>query len=1194
MITRRHLGAICCFLLLGLAAPCSAQATEPESAGSLYLSKAKFHKLAAAALAWAGKHPHSPDSPRLLLRVIMAAKVRGDDPTDLGTAERQMLLDFPDSTEARYFLAGISDTTTPGGKRYRQLVTALLQWFTYHPNMKNCKALDGVIRNGLRRFGIKAVYNNNYQDALLCYLVAHRAGDNPVANEMLGATEPSSSDWKSPKAVASAEVREVVIERGATAIQRLGLLERLAQNEPASLLERYYLHLIPAAERSRGQILQIHVEELILNGHYRRALALLASHHRATPNAHLEFLPVYCDAVLGRSDQAAVAAKRLRTDFPKSAWTRDASELTRVVAEQDAAEGQVAGQILQFLHWAGDNVRDCEFRAALRASPKMRWRFYAGLAGSTGNIEVWENGILSAALAWDPKAIRLFDSQARRSFQMPVGATPPIDTTGVSPAAKIAGFLAAVGTPELSARGLLAQYAPAWLKTYAGAMRVFHDAHRHGVFFTRRRAHGSKTSVGLLFAGISTPKWIRVSAAIDSANHALTLKYGNRAKLSLIASSSPHFAISQPKWPAGNVVQQKKSMPLAIRDVSILLPEWLGAFDRLASTVNMLQQGNDHDYIAALKTKALAKYPKQLPRAFSGPGTPLPPHFSASASQRAGGLLTWCRREPSSTAAPEKLFSGLMLARLANNMVVAGDIERRLVLFYGSSLQGRYDLSRFSTPAQFGNLVQAILKHNAAKMTRKREVAILRVIYYGLQEFSGSQRRLDVFGTTNRTGLIFCEALALKAGWTDMASQLRQAIVSMAASNKKLASVWHCMVRPGTTAADRIANLANIRQSKITQYLAIFLLRMSHRRHSDPKLMRAAELLYAETGHLHRACAYADKLDRRHLDSGRTEFIRAYCQLRLGKPAAARQTALAAAAQFPKSPWVRNLDLLASDCATDATNFQSCVRTVRLADRWLLRKATGFEITCALKNLGKPALAAYLAADRGFIQVYGTLNGKPFVAMRLRSRHLEILSPDGPKFKRYNSNSIHFGILLSIHRHIENGWEFGFWFPFSTSAYSCIPLAQQLRQYHLHNTAGIGAMLVSIEKQGLTLCPKQDRTSTAFTLVQFSFHHPAVQRISFRTARSGRPILLESRRLTLHFHFLTEKDPHFRGLAWPNYPSVAAHAQGLVLCGQVLSELLHSASAAYKLAETPPAVKGGAIGAKSVESASGKPETMAR
>ncbi|MGC9261713.1 MAG: hypothetical protein ACP5I8_16745, partial [Phycisphaerae bacterium] len=674
------------------------------------------------------------------------------------------------------------------------------------------------------------------------------------------------------------EIREVVIDRTMTPMEKLEALNQLSRSNSTYLLERYYLHLLPAAVRSSKKLLKIHAEELILNGHFRRALAVLAGHIRQESDAHVELLRVYCDAVLGRPGRATSAAEQLKADFPKSPWGPDALELAKLAADQRVADGQVASNVLQFLHAMGNSVRGYEIRATLNGKQKSTWRFYGGVAGRAGNIQVRKNGDVVAAIAWNPRALRLFNPSAKRTFRIPLGLAGQASAADISPSTDLAGVLSVLGTSELDAKGILARYLPASLRTYVGAMGLFQQARRFGVFFSKQRDQGGKTSFGVVIAGISNPKWIEISATLEHRHPLLTLTGANHTELSLVASSSPHFALSPPKWPPGGIVQQKGSL-VALKDVSALLPGWFGIFGNLMTTVNSLEHGSNHDYISALRAKALIKYPAELPPAFNGTGPALPPHFSASAQQEAKKLLAWSRKNPNSALAPEKLFNGFMLARLANRPVIAGKLERRLVLLYGSTLQGRYDLSRFTKASQFGNLVQALLRHNANKMTKSREVAILRVVYYGLQEFGNTDDRADIFGTGHRVSAVFCEAIATQAGWAKLAQELRGAVASLAASDKTLASVWHVFVQPGLTPSERIEKLTGIKKSKISPYLTLFLIHMSAQRYLDPKIMRDAEQLCAATGQWKRACVYGNDLARLHRDSARTEFILAYCEL---------------------------------------------------------------------------------------------------------------------------------------------------------------------------------------------------------------------------------------------------------------------------------------------------------------------------
>ncbi len=1179
MVTRRQRCFIFGLLLLMFSGLPKVSAATFDSSNALYISHAKFQKIATAALAWAKGHPQSPDSPRLLFRVVMAATVRGDDPRDLSIAQRRLILDFPGSNEARYFLANI-----PGSKAYRAVVTSLLRWFTYHPKKRNAHIIDGVIRSGLQHFGIDAVSVNFSQNALLCYLVTHEAGDTEVANEMLGATEPSSSDGKYPKKLAGDEIREVVVDGTMTPLAKFRLLGRLGQTEPTYLLERYYLHCMPAAVRSSKKLLKLHAEELILNGHFRRALALLTGSSRHESSANVEFLRIYCYAVLGHPGRAAKAAKQLAADFPKSPWEHDALKLAKLAAGQSAAEGQVVSQVLQLLHAVGNNVRGYELRATLNGKHKTAWRFYGGVAGRAGNIQIRKNGDVVAAIAWNSRAVRLFNPSAKRTFRLPVGLAGRASAGDSSPSADLARVLSALGTSELDAKGILARYLPASLKTYAGTMQFFHQARRFGVFFTQQRDQGEKTSFGVVIAGISNPKWMEVSATLNRTHHLLKLTCGDHAELSLVGSSSPHFALSPPKWPPGSVLQQKKSMATALKDVSALLPGWFGIFGNLMTTANSLEHDSNHDYIAALKAKALIKYPAELPPAFNGTGPALSPHFSAAAQQKAVEMLAWARKNSNSALAPEKLFTGFMLARLAKQPVLAGRLERRLVLFYGSSLQGRYDLTRFTTASEFGHLVQALLKHNANKMTPPREAAILRVVYYGVEEFGNTNDRADIFGTGHRVSAVFCEAIAMQAGWAKLAQEFRGAVVSLAASDKTLASVSHIFVQPGLTPAERIEKLTGIKKSKISPYLTLYLIHMSHHRHVNPTIMRDAEQLYAATDQWKRACIYGNDLARLHRDSARTAFILGYCELRLRQSAAARQTALDAVKKFPKSPWVTNLNLLASESLTYRKNSQQCAQALRTVDHWLIRKPTGFEITVHFQAVGKPAFFGYFAATTHFIQLFGSLNDKPFMALRMRQKHLEVLSPDTARFQRYSSGEINVGAVVSIHRYTENGWVFQFGVPFSAKPYGYCPLVQQLKGHYLSTDAGVRQFLACTGRQALLLRPQSIGSITTFEMRQFSLRRPTDHTVTFQVERSGRPIMLRSHRMTLHFRFLSGTKHYFRHLAWPQYKVINGRATGMEMFGRVLSELSSGAAAVYKLAETHPSHHAGGNGAKAVKS----------
>ena len=1189
MVTRWQRCFIFGLLLLVFFGLPKASAATFGSASALYISHSKFQKIASAALAWAKKHPQSANSPRLLFRVLMAATVRGDDPQDLSIAQRRLILDFPGSNEARYFLANIpgpraGPISPPSGAAYRAVVSSLLRWFTYHPEKRYARIIGGVVRSGLSRFGIHAVYKNTFQDALLCYLATHKAGDTQVADEMLGATEPSSSDGKYPKALAGDEIREVVVDRAMTPLAKFRLLGRLGQTEPTYLLERYYLHCMPAALRSSKKLLKRHAEELILNGHFRRALDLLAGSRHEESNAHVEFFFVYCDAVLGRPNRAARAAKQLAAHFPKSPWEPDALKLAKLAAGQSAAERQIVSQVLQLLHAVGNDVRGYELRATTNGEHKTSWQFYAGVAGRAGNIQVRKNGRVVAAIAWNPRALRLFNPSAKSTFRMPVGLAGRASAGDISPSADLAEALSDLGTSEFDAKGILARYLPASLKTYAGAMQFFQQARRFGVFFTKQRDQGERASFGLVIAGISNPKWMEISATLNRTHHLLKLTCGDHAELSLVGSSSPHFAISPPKWPAGGVLQQKKSMAAALKDASALLPGWFRISDNLTTTVISLEHGSDHDYIAALKAKALIKYPAKLPPAFNGTGPALPPHFSASARQEAKKLLAWSRKNPNSALAPEKLFTGFMLAKLAKQPIVAGRLERRLVLFYGSSLQGRYDLTRFTTASKFGNLVQALLKHNANRMTPGREAAILRVIYYGLQEFGHANDRANIFGTGHRVSAVFCEAIAMQAGWAKLAQEFRGAVVSLAASDKTLASVWHIFAQPGLTPVERIEKLTRIKKSEISPYLTLYLIHMSHHRHVNPTIMRDAEQLYAATGQWKRACTYGNDLARLHRDSARTAFILGYCELRLRQSDTARQTALNAVKEFPKSPWVTNLNLLASESLSYRKYFQQCVTALHAVDIWLTRKPTGFEITVHFSAVGKPAFFGYLAATTRVIQLFGSLSGKPFMALRIGQKHLEAFSSGNARLHRYDSGNIHAGALFSVHRYSENGWVYRLGMPFSTNPYASRPLAQQLGSCYLHTAAGITKFLAGTETGALLLRSKKIGSLTTFEMRQFSLSQPTNRGVEFQVRRSGRPVQVTSKGMVLRFHFLIGKEQHFSNLAWPGYKAVDGRSTGLALAGRVLSEMTSGAATVYKHFEADASHHAGGNSAKAVKS----------
>ncbi len=1174
MMNRRKFCAICGFLLLiGFSFLNKTEATNIRSADVLYLSHAKFLKLAAAALAWVEKHPNSPESPHLLFQVIMSATVRGDDQSDLKAARRQLLLDFPDSTESHYFLARIpsprsTTVASPSAKAYRATVSDLLAWYTRHPTRKNAKAIDGVIRSGLQRFAIRAARANDSQYAMLCYLVAHAAGDTTVANEMIGATEPTKDAENSAEALATAEIREVVIDNDMPTLQKLKDLDILGQSGSTSLLVRYYLHRLPPGEQSSSQIIAIRASDLTECHHFHRALVVIAAAaKRGIQTDRLAFLQVYCKAVLGKVRGAQAAAQAMQAAYPKSRWTVVALELARLAATQDVAEIQLVNAALRYAHWAGKHINGCELRATFKPASNSFWTAYAGIAGHHGEMQISRNGSMIAGVAWNRHIIRLLDPKANCTVIMPMSQKVGSSAHHTAPDTKIADILESLGSADLSARGLLSRYTPTWMKTYAGAMRIFAIMHKNGCFIAPLPSRHGSEACELVVANLFHPELLRISVTFDRRTHHLKVTCSPYLTLSVEASSSAQFVLASPQWPVTKSVRKPKTLSGSLNAIAGQLPGWTKALGELTKSFQSIRSGDDKT-ITSLEQAALATSGTRLPPEFDGGENIVPPQVAAQVSQKAGKTLAWARLHPNAVDAPARLFNALMLAKLARKPTLAGRLERRLILYYGSSVQGRYDLARFATPAEFGDLVQALFKHNAYRMTPSRQKAILRVVYYGLQEFANSKNEKDIFGTGHRVALVFCDMLALQAGWADLAKNLHSAIVALATSDKTFASVWDCVSQPGQTPAERIDKLAHVEGSRMNLFLAIYLIRMSHHRHANAKIMRSAELVYSETGHFRRACAYADDLAKQNLNSARIEFIHATCELRLGKPASARQTALEAMKLFPSSPWKSDLQLLAANSQSNQGNFQKCVKALLTADRWAIREPEGFEVSVHYVHAGKPACTACLAGASGFFQLYVGLGTDPIMAIRIRNKMLDMLAPTRSLIERYNSGNIYVGGSCSAVFHIEGTQTFSIRYGFSSGvvgAYTFPPLTQQLKQYYVYSDAGIRRMLSSATRGDIFLAPVTGQNGNIFTIVALSSPHPSQQQMTFEIRTTGRPEWLKTNGgLTFHFQFLTKQHPRFDKLPWPKCRVVMRHATGWALIGRAISNLTGGAAMATK------------------------------
>ncbi len=1144
---------------------------KPLATDALVISRAKFTQLVDAALAWVSRHPASPQSPRLLARVIMAASVRGDDGSQLMVAQRRLLTCFPLSLESRYWLA-----MTPSAKAYRTATSEMLYWYGSKPDRRRALAVDHLLRVGLRRFALAGIYKGQFSNAMLCYLAARQAGDAAVADEMLGCTEPSSADKKYAAATAEDEIRELVLNQGISAQRKLTYLSLLGRYGAVSPLQHYYLHRLPPALRHSAQGLRIEARVLVFRKHFKRALALLAqaqAHHHH--NARAEFMQTYCNAVLGRAGPAASAAARLRRDFPQSRWLAEASQLAKVAAAAPTADMQLTRFLLTRLHWAGRKLTGMQIQAAFTPATGAPWHGYCGVANGQLTMQIWHHGHVAAALASNHGTSRIFDPRQGKTFVFRQAAKVPATSASPNAAAslptQLANILATLGSRELSARGLLNQYLPASLKTYVGVQTLFKLLHENGGFVLPATRRGDAITYAIIFAGIDKPGLKRIAVTVRRGGSAISIRCGQWAVLHVTTSASKHFRLSPPPWPPGPVVQVKKRANASLEAMAILVQSYLPAGIKALAALATRPLPGLREQIPALMPHCYVPDGQRNAPPFAGSSHhPLSAGFLAAAPQRAAATLVWAKLHANSNAAPARLFHAIMLAKVSGHPRLRGRIERWLILHDGASLQGHYDLQRFSTPTKLGRLIQALLDANAVRMTRRRAVEVMRVVYYAMEQFNQDKKFLDLFGTGHHVAAAFCAGVAAQIGWTKFAASLNSLVAKLAQSDKTLAAVRRALSQPGLTNQQRIQMLAAVGKSRQAAFLAAYLLVRMGRANYDPATKLAAALIYLRTNHLHRALACAQELPEKEA-TAHLEFIRVDCQMRLGQARAARKTALHALKMFPQSKWRKDLRLLSEACMSVQKNQRFYAAALLRVDQWLIHNAWGVEITGKLSAPGISPWTFTVAGQRRFWQLYAEHGGEPVVAIRGTRHGVYMLSPTRPLIRVVRGESTVVGFTINERRRAQGRARFSMDFGSSARSYAFMPLRLQLCSRYFHTAAGIRQLVATHTTGDLLLAPTSSKRGETFTVVAISPKRPQQYTCTFRVGRDGRPQSIHlGTNIAVRFHFLIRRGQHFHGLPWPSYKVVVVKGGSAAVMGQWIDQLGHAMLALEKMAVAKP------------------------
>ncbi len=1127
------------------------------------VSRAKFTHIADAAIAWAKHHPTAPQSPRLLARVIMAASVRADDGSQLMVAARRLLTDFPQSIEARYSLAA-----TPTAKAYRLLVSKMLYWYGSRPDLRRATAVDHLLRVGLRRFALPGIYKGQFVDAMLCFLAARQADDAAVADEMLGCTEPSPADKKNMSVTAADEIRELVTSRNMTASQKLADLSVLGRRSASVvLLEHYYLHRMSPALRRSPRCLRIRAQVLVSRDNFRRALVVLAHAQAKSHNAKAELMQVYCNAVLDRAGPAAAAAMQLRRDFPQSRWLTEACELAKLAAAEPVADRQLTRFLLARLQWAGRKLTGMQIHATLKPTSGTPWKGYWGVSDGHLAVQVWHKGSVDAALASNHGTSRIFDPRRKKTFVLPPATTGEMPAASpnpvASPPAEVSDLLATLGSRELSARGLVNEYVPARLKTYLGVQELFKLLHYKGGFVVPPARNGTAITYAIVFAGIDKPGLWRITAKVRRGGSTISIRCAHWAALRVTTSSSSHFHISPPPWPAGPVVRVKNPADENMEVLKVLLQGWLPAGMKALESLASRRLPGLAVQIPALTPHCYVRDKQWNAPPFTGsPRHALPAKFRTAARRRAAAALAWAKDHRNSGTVPAKLFHAIMLAKLAHHPKLRGRIERWLILHDGASLQGRYDLQRFSTPKEFGRLVQAMLDANAVRMTRRRAVGVMRVLYYGVERFNHDKTFIDLFGTGNHVAAAFCAGVASQAGWTKVAAELNALVAELAHSDKTLATVRHALSQPDLTNGQRIQALAEVDKSRQAPFLAAYLLaQMGHLARENPGTERAAALIYLQTNHLRRALACTQELQEKGA-TAQAEFIRADCQMRLGHTRAARKTTLHALKSFPHSRWRKELQLLAEVCMSNQENRRLYAATLLRVDQWLIHRAWGVELTGKLDLPGMRPWAITVAAQSGFWQLYADHGGQPAVAARITRHAVYVLAQARPLIRVFRVSNACAGLALSFLQRAEGGWAFSVEAPLNCGNpgghYIFMPPQQQLRNRYFHTAAGIRQFLAASTTVDLFLAPIAGHNCETLTVAAISPMQPQEHTYVFRLGNDGQPRSIHlGTHIGVRFHFLTRRGQHFHKPPWPSYRAVVVKGGNAAVLNAWMAQISH-------------------------------------
>lgn len=1162
---RRYLGAtlLSLFILAGVSSGQSALLMPQVSIYAAYQGHKGFAALAKSVISWTREHPHSAKSPRLLLRLAMAAALRGSKSTQMETALDHLLINYPTSLQSREFLLSVrlGSVNKNPSKADATIIKDLLNYYCRHQDEKTASAVDRIIRFSLGHFGAGSL-NEGDQELLLGYYVARRAGDKTVAAELRAATRPSAGT-RTPEGIQDAEMRRIALNTALSPLTKISQILAIGMiNQPVNLIRYYFYRLTPAQASSRlGK--RTHIQVMVVYGRYHRAERILRQELAHRRSAYREFLQTYVTIELGDIRAAEAAASQMQRDFPRSRWLKETRLLLSLAHQQTADDSKLTTLALGLITGLqGTRRMSLSFRIG---GPVSGLLVDAMIGKQQAMLQVTRGKTLLLAAHARNKNMQVFLARQHVILTFPDSVAAHLAKNYLGPAAHLKSHMsgrAAAG----GISGDVTSYLANALKLYWTGMAMVHAFQRDGVFIDASHAPDGETRFNIIRFNIFHDH-VKTLRLLFKGIHELTARYGTAYWIHFNDGRSGTAPIKFAVWPPSKIVIYKKDKPAALKCFGDLVDD---AFRCVGEASNDISKA-----MSFQSRRAKKGFDVVMSRVHQ---SPLPPPYVGRLVwpelKGSGADLAADVQRSETSASGQSLYGDMCTNVFGDHYRRAAAAERNLILYHASGLCGRFDLKRFSKVGDFGHLLEGLLKHSPSAMSKQAAVPILRLVQFGMEKFHSSKNVVRLFGSTSYTELIMLHAMAVEYAFPKLAAKLQTIAATLVQSDKPLVRAESLLTSPKISVGRRFYDLSRIKGGgEMLPYVCVFALPEYTEPKASRRYLQAMELLFAKTHHYSRAIAYGNELRKRHWSTAYTDYVMALLELRENHGKRAHAIAIDTLREFKNTPWRHDLEVIRRASRSSHVVSADAVTAMLRLDDWLIRNKKAADIFIRWRIHRGDLLGGQVLWAHHLLQIYLTLNHHPLLADRIGRNTLELLNGSGTAFDVYKMTGIYTLTEIGIDQGVAAPSRFHVGLSLSGDSdpeayYNSPPIADTLLKPFLHTRYGLRMTMRKLGEVVYTGPRKSDSKATSNVLIFNSLGFAPDLRKWFEVglAASGRPLWFKSGiGVTARFNF-TANASRLRIAGWPDLPNITEpHMNDMAITGKWFRGMLASIARVYMI-----------------------------